>query len=184
MIVGMIVPVLVPVPVVVPVPVPVPVLVPVIVIVIVRVIVRVIGGVLMMMPGGVRRRRCRGMHVAPGAKELALGGDLEIGRSDPVLRDLRDLQPRTAGADRIEGVADDLHGHAEIEQRTEHHVARRTAGAVDVQMLALHRRTASRATLTAAIAAPTPLSMLTTVIPGAHALSIEASATRPSIETP
>ena len=45
-------------------------------------------------------------------------------------------------------------------------------------------RTASRAILTAATAAPTPLSMLTTVMPGAHADSSAPSATRPSIETP
>ena len=47
-----------------------------------------------------------------------------------------------------------------------------------------HRLAASRATLTAATAAPTPLSMLTTAMPGAHADSSAPRATRPSTDTP
>lgn len=50
--------------------------------------------------------------------------------------------------------------------------------------VATHGRTASLAIFTAATAAPTPLSMLTTEMPGAHADSSAPSATRPSIETP
>lgn len=139
-----------------------------------------------MIPGGVCRGH-RGRVLVPRRPgELSCGVDLDIGRGDPPLRHLRNTQPRPPRSDRIERIPDDVHRNAEVDQRAEHHVAGGPARAVDVQMPPphAHARTASRAILTAAIAAPTPLSMFTTVIPGAHALSIEASATSPSIDTP
>ena len=121
--------------------------------------------------------------------QRATGVDLEIDRGDAVLDHRGDAEARAPCPDRIEGVADHVDGDAELDQGAEHHVAGGAARAVDVEVLApriggSHRRAARRATRTAAIAAPTPLSMLTTVMPGAHAASMDASATRPSTDTP
>src|SRR5688572_10334359 len=96
--------------------------------------------------------------------------DLDVRRRNAALDDAMHVQPLPSSTDRIESIADDLDGHAEIDQGTEQHVPRRATRAVDVQVMAAwiaHRRTARRATFTAATAAPTPLSMLTTEMPGA-----------------
>ena len=143
--------------------------------------------VVVVRPGRDARRgrgRRRGVVVAVCPGELAAGVDLEIDAGDPAARDRRDLQALAPRADLVERQRDDLERDAEIEQRAEHHVAGGAAGAVDVEVEAPHARTASRAIRTAAMAAPTPLSMLTTVMPGEHELAIAASATSPSIETP
>src|ERR1041385_2880017 len=161
----------------------------------------------MLMQGRDRRWRrgarvnrtvvCVGLLVR--VEDVALRVDLDIGRRDAVLDDLLCDQALAACADRVERVADDVERNAQIDQRAQHHVARRAARAVEMEVLAAHDRqvllrvvaglarhgrTARRAILTAATAAPTPLSMLTTVMPGAHAASSAPSATRPSIETP
>ena len=111
------------------------------------------------------------------------GVDGDVRRRDAVLDHALDLQALAARPDGIERVADHVDRHAEVDQRAEHHVAGGAARAVDVEVQALHRFT-SRAIFTAATAAPTPLSMLTTVVPGTQPESSEPSATSPSSDTP
>ena len=112
----------------------------------------------------------------------------------------RHPQPRPVDADRRERVADRLDRHAEVDQCAQRHVAGDAADAVEVEVLPAQRgRThglvarahaahaalaAARAHRTAATAAPKPLSMLTTVTPGAHDVSIAASAASPPAPTP
>ena len=116
------------------------------------------------------------------AYHVPLCVDLYVDGRDPALDHARDEQPCAPGADRVERVADHIDGHTEVDQRAEHHVAGGAARAVDVQVHAFHAT--SLAIFTAATAAPTPLSMLTTVTPGAQPASSAPSATSPSTETP
>ena len=150
-------------------------------------VVRAVARRVAVVMGG----RRRGVAVRPDPGELAGGVDLDVDRRDAVRDHPGHLQPPAAGADRVERGADRVERHAEVDQRAEHHVARRAARPVDVEVQAAqlaaaggHRAAARRAIRTAATAAPTPLSMLTTVIPGAHDASIAPSATSPSSDTP
>src|SRR5439155_22153113 len=82
-------------------------------------------------------------------------------------------------------VAHGIEGSARVEQGAQHHVAADAIGAVEVGDG--HRddiRRAARAMRKAAIAAPKPLSMLTTVRPAAHEASIPSSAAMPSKAAP
>jgi len=109
---------------------------------------------------------------------------LHVDRRDPALGDACYVQPLPPRTDRIERLADHVDRNAEIDEGPERHVAGDAARAVEVQVQALHAGTAMRAMRTAATAAPTPLSMLTTVMPGAHEVSMAPSAISPSIATP
>ena len=60
--------------------------------------------------------------------------DLHVYARDAVLHDTLDTQALAAGADGIQRGTDDIERHAEIDQRAEHHVAGRTARAIDVQV--------------------------------------------------
>ena len=127
--------------------------------------------------------------VARQPRELPGSVDLDVDRGDAVLDDPVDAEPLAPGADRVQRIADRRDRHPEVDQGREHHVAGRAARAIDVEVAPadVHRRghrAASLATFTAATAAPTPLSMFTTVMPGAQLTSIEPSATRPSTDTP
>src|SRR3954468_2875130 len=98
---------------------------------------------------------------------LACGVDLDVDRCDAVFHDPSHVKPTAASADLIKRLADDLDRYAQVDQRTKHHVPRDPARAVDMKVESsevLHALI-SLAILTAATAAPTPLSMFTIVIP-------------------
>ena len=88
------------------------------------------------------------------------------------------------GADRVDRVLQDVERHAGTEQRAEEHVAARARRRVDPQRSVMRRGAVWRATRAANTPAPYPLSMLTTVTPGAQELSIASSAAIPPKEAP
>lgn len=77
---------------------------------------------------------------------------------------------------------DRRHVGAGVDERGHEHVAGEPADRVDPR--ALHAPTRARFTREAAYAAPKPLSMFTTVTPGAQLLSMARSAARPPNEAP
>ncbi len=90
--------------------------------------------------------------------------------------------------DVLDGFGDDADGHAGADERAEQHVAAGARGRVDPTdhepVPGADVGAALRATRAANTPAPKPLSMLTTVTPGAHELSIASSAATPPNEAP
>src|SRR5262249_20270848 len=129
-----------------------------------------------------------------GRDRRALRGiGLHVERRDPGFDHAAGREAVGAGSHPIAARAAPAAPDGASEPRGEQQVAGGAARAVDVEVEPAkvarvarigHARTASRAMRTAATAAPTPLSMLTTVMPGAHEDSSAPSATRPSSETP
>ena len=120
--------------------------------------------------------------VAPGP---VLGGVLyphaaQDGREPIALH--RDRRERDwFGSDCVDGRLEYVERNAGVHQRTKQHVATGTGRGVDPDR---HLGAALRATRAANTPAPYPLSMLTTVTPGAHELSIAKRAARPPKEAP
>src|SRR4029079_6331935 len=88
---------------------------------------------------------------------------------------------------RVHGGLQGLHGYAGAQQRPEQHVAAGPGGGVDPHGHADGPRRAGsalRATRAANTPAPYPLSMLTTVTPGAQEFSMPSRAAMPPNEAP
>ena len=101
-----------------------------------------------------------------------------IGRSDARLDHSFHAQPVIAKPNRHNGLLNYVFGHASIDKRAHAHISSDTARTVEVQVLASNACTHDSFLLmrAATIAAPMPLSILTTERPGAQLLSIPARA--------
>ena len=109
---------------------------------------------------------------------LARHDESRVGRGDPALDDALRCERPAAGDDRAQRGFERVAVGARIEKRRQQHVAGSAADHVDVA--GSHRATI----LCASAAAPKPLSMFTTPIPGAQAVSIPSSAASPSNAAP
>src|SRR6185436_14327153 len=140
----------------------------------------------------VERRDAEGRaDVPPGAVARGVGDpDVGAGRGEAVAGGLPGGHGHVAGLrarsrrDGQHGPADHLDGDAGTDQRAEQHVAAGPGRGVDPADHASARGAALRATRAAKTPAPKPLSMFTTVTPGAQELSIPSSAATPPNDAP
>ena len=117
--------------------------------------------------------------VGPGAGRDRLDRlDVHQGGAEAPPGDRFGLQANRLDAEPVHRLLQDLEGDADVHQGAEQHVPACAGAAVQP---ADHRRRATRAAKTPA---PKPLSMLTTAIPGAHALSMASSAASPPKDAP
>ena len=115
-------------------------------------------------------------HVGPGARGGVVGDlDVDLAGADPGADDVAAHQPHRLGADRVDAGLQHVELDACVDECTQQHVAADAGRAVEPADHCAVRR-ATRAAKTPALK---PLSMLTTVMPGAQALSIASSAARP-----
>src|SRR5206468_8685920 len=117
----------------------------------------------------------------PAVRRVGRGVDSDQGGGDAA-------PGHSFGRDRrLDAQAGDDVGHvdgAEGAERAEQHVAADTRGGVEPPDAHGHSGAARRATRAANTPAPNPLSMFTTVTPGAQELSIASRAARPPNDAP
>ena len=122
--------------------------------------------------------------VGPGAVVLGVGElDVAPGRREGAALDGLGAQRHRLRCDGADGVLQHGERDTGAEQRPEQHVAAGARRGVDPEG-ADHRGALCRATRAACTPAPYPLSMLTTVTPGAQELSIASRAATPPSEAP
>jgi hypothetical protein len=138
---------------------------------------------------GSRRCRNRGGHGPADQINQLLGtplrivgsADVDARRAQPVVDDLLHVQLPTGQSRRGDRRAHLAERCACVEQRSQKHVTGKTCERVEH---ADHRRATAMANRCAAIAAPNPESMFTTVIPAAQLDSIASNAVTPSSAAP
>src|SRR5471032_1547774 len=117
------------------------------------------------------------------ARATIFAGNIEvnIGRGDPALHHARTFHRPTRYRNRPQRALDRIGIGPGVNERTEQHIAARAADHFNIRCF--HRACTPRI-LCASAAAPKPLSMLTTAMPGAHDASIASNAAYPPSETP
>ena len=133
----------------------------------------------------------QGPDVAPAAVVLGVGDlDVAAGGGEAVAGDGLGGERDRLGRDRVDGPTEHVEGDAGAEEGAEQHVAAGAGGRVDpdghpsVPSCGPAGAPTRRAMRAAATPAPYPLSMLTTVTPGAQELSMPRRAARPPKEAP